>query len=75
MSTSETQIIQALAELGITLPPAPKPGGSYVSVNRRGNIAYVAIQFPMQGERSLYPLLSIFIFQYGIAIRFNYFKR
>jgi hypothetical protein len=54
MSTSKTQIIQALAELGITLPPAPKPGGSYVSVNRRGNIAYVAIQFPIQGERFLY---------------------
>lgn len=54
MSTSKTQIIQALAELGITLPPAPKPGGSYVSVNIRGNIAYVAIQFPIQGDTYLY---------------------
>ena len=26
----------------------PKPGGSYIAVNTRGNIAYVAIQFPIK---------------------------
>jgi enamine deaminase RidA (YjgF/YER057c/UK114 family) len=40
-----------LKRLGITFGDVPKPGGSYVAVNIRGNIAYVAIQFPIkQGE-------------------------
>jgi hypothetical protein len=34
-----------LAKFGYTLPKASTPGGSYVSVNIRGNIAYVAIHF------------------------------
>jgi hypothetical protein len=54
MSKAKTPIIQALAELGITLPPASKPGGSYVSVNIRGNIAYVAIQFPILEDKYLF---------------------
>ncbi|MCR9173440.1 MAG: RidA family protein [bacterium] len=37
-----------LEELGIELPEASTPGGNYVSVNVRGNIAYVAIQFPIK---------------------------
>lgn len=32
---------------GITDRNVPNPGGSYVAVNVRGNIAYVAIQFPI----------------------------
>lgn len=31
----------------LTLPEPPSPGGSYRSVTIRGNIAYVAIQFPI----------------------------
>ncbi|MDO1450936.1 RidA family protein [Rhodocytophaga aerolata] len=54
MNTTKTQILQALADLGISLPSAPKPGGSYVSVNLRGNVAYVAIQFPIDGDHYLY---------------------
>ena len=54
MNIVKKQITQALADLGITLTEAPKPGGSYVSVNVRGNIAYVAIQFPIQGDKFLY---------------------
>ncbi len=43
-----------LAKLGLTLPEISTPGGNYVSVNVRGNIAYVAIQFPILNEEYLY---------------------
>ena len=36
-----------LKELEIELPEVSLPGGNYVSVNVRENIAYVAIQFPI----------------------------
>ncbi len=36
-----------LEKLGYELPSVSTPGGSYVSVNIRGEIAYVAIQFPI----------------------------
>lgn len=36
-----------LITLGLELPNAPTPGGSYVSVNIRKDIAYIAIQFPI----------------------------
>ncbi|MEN8150095.1 MAG: RidA family protein [Planctomycetota bacterium] len=35
-----------LAELGITLPEAPTPAGSYVPVNRTGNLVFTAGQIP-----------------------------
>jgi enamine deaminase RidA (YjgF/YER057c/UK114 family) len=41
---------EKLTALGLTLPPLSKPGGNYVSVNIRGNIAYIAIQFPKDGD-------------------------
>ncbi len=40
-------IIEKVTSLGLELPQASTPGGSYVSVNVRGNIAYVAVQFPI----------------------------
>ena len=43
-----------LTELHLELPQASTPGGSYVSVNTRGNIAYVAIQFPIKNGEYLY---------------------
>ncbi|TNE79923.1 MAG: RidA family protein [Bacteroidetes bacterium] len=39
-----------LRELGLNLPQISTPGGSYTSVNVRGTIAYVAIQFPIWNE-------------------------
>lgn len=36
-----------LKTLGLELPLVSTPGGSYQSVNIRGNIAYIAIQFPI----------------------------
>lgn len=41
-------IQQNINALHIDFESLPKPGGSYVAVNTRGNIAYVAIQFPIQ---------------------------
>jgi len=47
-------IHEQLDKLGLTLPEAPLPGGNYVPVNIRGNIAYVAIQLPKLGDKWLY---------------------
>lgn len=38
---------EKVKSLGLSLPEASMPGGNYVSVNVRGKIAYVAIQFPI----------------------------
>ena len=43
-----------LAKISLVLPKPSTPGGSYVSVNVRGNIAYVAIQFPIRNDEFLY---------------------
>ena len=43
-------IKENLTALGLTLPTPSKPGGNYISVNIRGNIAYIAIQFPKDGD-------------------------
>ena len=43
-----------LSELNLTLPEASTPGGNYLSVNIRANIAWVAIQFPIVNEQYLY---------------------
>ena len=40
-------IKEKLKALNLELPYVSTPGGSYVSVNIRANIAYVAIQFPI----------------------------
>ena len=47
-------IQQQLDKLGLALPEAPKPGGNYLSVNIRGNIAYIAIQLPKLGDNWIY---------------------
>jgi enamine deaminase RidA (YjgF/YER057c/UK114 family) len=39
---------QRLSDLGLVLPATSNPGGNYVSVNIRRDIAYVAIQFPIR---------------------------
>ncbi|AEH02560.1 RidA family protein [Lacinutrix sp. 5H-3-7-4] len=43
-----------LKKLNLILPEVSTPGGSYVSVNIRENIAYIAIQFPILNEKYLY---------------------
>lgn len=37
-----------LAALGLTLPPPPKPQGSYVPAVRTGNLVFVSGQLPMR---------------------------
>lgn len=43
-------LLDRLAKLNFQLPDVSRPGGSYQSVNVRGNIAYVSIQFPIWNE-------------------------
>jgi enamine deaminase RidA (YjgF/YER057c/UK114 family) len=47
-------INKKLKEIGLELPKVSNPGGNYISVNVRGNIAYVAIQFPIKNGTYLY---------------------
>jgi enamine deaminase RidA (YjgF/YER057c/UK114 family) len=47
-------IQKKLEDIGLGLPIPPAPGGNYSSVNVRGNIAYVAIQFPKLHDNFLY---------------------
>lgn len=44
-------ILDNLRSSGVTFGAIPQPGGSYVAVNIRGNIAYVAIQFPIKDNQ------------------------
>lgn len=48
------KIENQLSTLGLQLPEVSTPGGNYVSVNVRANIAYVAIQFPILNGEYLY---------------------
>lgn len=43
-----------LKKLNLELPEVSTPGGSYVSVNIRENIAYIAIQFPILNQQYHY---------------------
>lgn len=43
-----------LKKLGLKLPDVSIPGGSYVSVNIRNGVAYIAIQFPILNEEFKY---------------------
>ena len=46
--------LENLKRLSLKLPQISTPGGAYVSVNIRGNIAYVAIQFPIHNDTYKY---------------------
>ena len=47
-------IIDNLTKHNLKLPELTTPGGSYVSVNTRENVAYVAIQFPIRNDKYFY---------------------
>jgi len=47
-------VLDKIKELGLVLPEASSPGGNYVSVNIRKDIAYIAIQFPILNGDFLY---------------------
>jgi enamine deaminase RidA (YjgF/YER057c/UK114 family) len=40
---------ERLRDLGLELPPAPKPVGAYVPAVRTGNLLFVSGQLPMRG--------------------------
>ena len=42
--------LDRLQQLNFQLPAVSTPGGDYASVNIRGNVAYVAVQFPIWNE-------------------------
>lgn len=46
--------LENLKKSGLVLPAPSTPGGAYTSVNVRGNIAYLAIQFPIENEEYKY---------------------
>lgn len=46
--------IDNLTKHKLEIPELTTPGGSYVSVNTRENIAYVAIQFPIKNDTYFY---------------------
>ncbi len=46
-------IAKKLTELGLTLPPAPKPVGAYVAGIRTGNLAITSGQLPMADGKLL----------------------
>lgn len=46
--------IENLKKLNLELPTISRPGGSYVSVNLRGALGFVAIQFPILNNHYLY---------------------
>ncbi len=52
---NDDAIMQRLSELGIELPPAPKPVAAYVSVRLAGDTAYVAGQVPIVDGAPLHP--------------------
>lgn len=47
-------MLKKLQELNLELPNISTPGGSYTSVNIRENIAYIAIQFPIENGELKY---------------------
>jgi len=47
-------LLEKLKQLGLTLPPAPKPAGSYVPVVRTGSLLFVSGQLPMRDGTPAY---------------------
>ncbi|EAY32024.1 RidA family protein [Microscilla marina] len=45
-----SNLLENLKKLNLSLPKPSTPGGAYQSVNIRGKIAYLAIQFPIENE-------------------------
>jgi enamine deaminase RidA (YjgF/YER057c/UK114 family) len=48
MTTPDHSAESRLAQLGITLPPAPAPVAAYIPFRRSGNLLYISGQIPMR---------------------------
>ena len=44
----DTSVELKLAELGLNLPPAPKPAGNYSAYMRAGNLLFISGQLPIE---------------------------
>lgn len=44
-------LFEKLAQLGLKLPDPTLPGGNYLSINIRGQIIYLSIQFPILNSK------------------------
>jgi enamine deaminase RidA (YjgF/YER057c/UK114 family) len=53
MSIATASAEQRLRELGITLPPPPKPVGNYVPFTKMGTLVFLSGQGPRRGDGSL----------------------
>jgi len=51
--SSEARLTEALAKLGLQLPPAPAPKGLYKSIIVVGNLAYTSGHLPVDAEGRL----------------------
>ncbi len=51
---TKPDLLENLSQYSLSLPEVSTPGGNYHSVNIRGKIAYVAIQFPILNEEFLF---------------------
>ena len=47
-------LLDNIKKANLVLPKVSTPGGNYKSVNIRGKIAYISIQFPILNEEYLY---------------------
>lgn len=50
----QQDIQKKIVELGLILPPTPKPQGSYIAAVQTGNLIFVSGQLPMQDGTLLY---------------------
>lgn len=48
MTAIESRTAKRIAELGLTLPPAPKPVAAYIPFVRSGSLLFVSGQLPMR---------------------------
>ena len=46
-------ILEKIASLGLTLPPAPPPVGAYVNCVRTGNLLFLSGGLPIDGEKKV----------------------
>jgi enamine deaminase RidA (YjgF/YER057c/UK114 family) len=54
MKQSSQSIERELTQLNLTLPEVSSPGGNYQSVIIRGQLAFIAIQFPILNKKFLF---------------------
>lgn len=49
-----SSIEQKLKQMGLSLPPPPKPVGAYVAARRSGSLLFISVQLPFVEDKVLY---------------------